>query len=131
MDVLTKAYTLHDNVLTVEYRPSAGCNRLETEINLAMPSCDGVLGRYVVDGDIPGGFGNDLQWDGIRSLVLEDGVLGGRIEIRTDRPVGIRATPHKTVSQSEDGFEKIMQAATLRILHPEPAAPLAISLVVD
>jgi hypothetical protein len=35
---------------------------IETEINLAMPSCDGFGGRYVLaDGSVPGGFGDPLQ----------------------------------------------------------------------
>ena len=47
---IEKRYTLEDNALVVSFRvegtrlPSA----IETEINLAMPSCDGFGGRYVL-----------------------------------------------------------------------------------
>ena len=34
----------------------------DTRLNLAMPSCDGFLGRYVLaDGSVPGGFGDALD----------------------------------------------------------------------
>ena len=51
-------------------------------------------------------------------LVLEDGVLGGALQLSMDPPAALSARPHKTVSQSEDGFEKIMQAVTLKLAWP-------------
>jgi 4-alpha-glucanotransferase/alpha-amylase len=51
--------------------------------------------------------------------------------ITTDRPVTVQAAPHKTVSQSESGFEKIMQAVALRILHPHSSPGLSIVLAVE
>jgi 4-alpha-glucanotransferase len=95
-----------------------------------MPSCDGFLGRYVVNGEVSGGFGQPCAWQNITTLALEDGVLGGKVVLTTDRPVTVHAAPHKTVSQSEDGFEKIMQAVTLRIVHPHPSQ-LSIVLAVE
>jgi alpha-amylase/alpha-mannosidase (GH57 family) len=112
---LTKRISVKANTLTVEYRFEGEPADFETEINLAMPSCDGFLGRYVVNAEIPGGFGQALNWESIKSLTLEDGVLGGKVTLTSGMPVSISAAPHKTVSQSEGGFEKIMQAVTLRL----------------
>jgi hypothetical protein len=128
-ETMRKSLRVESNVLTAFYRHD-GTGAIETEINLAMPSCDGFLGSYLLDGKVPGGFGEDFEWASVTSLVLRDGVLQGRIELRADRPVRVRASPHKTVSQSEDGFEKIMQAVTLRIAHP-PSGDLTLSLRVE
>ena len=126
-----KSISIDGNRLSVGYKLDVGGTPLETEINLAMPSCDGFLGRYVVNGEVPGGFGEPYTWDNITALTLEDGVLGGKVIITTDRPVTVRAAPHKTVSQSEDGFEKIMQAVTLLITHPPASPGLAVVLTVE
>ncbi|CAN0407414.1 unnamed protein product, partial [Phaeothamnion confervicola] len=115
---ITKAISIDGNRLTVEYQLGAADTPFETEINLAMPSCDGYLGRYVVDGAVPGGFGQSFVWEGARTLALEDGVLHGRVALTASQPVTISAAPHQTVSQSEDGFEKIMQAVTLKVSMP-------------
>ena len=111
-----KHYELADNRLLVKYiaRTSSPA-RLETRLDVAMPSCDGFLGRFVFEGRIPGGFGETLSLDAMSAITLEDGVLGGSIEIVCSRPARLRAAPHRTVSQSEDGFEKIMQAVTLEL----------------
>jgi alpha-amylase/alpha-mannosidase (GH57 family) len=119
---IAKTISLDGNRLSVEYRFASEGAALETEINLAMPSCDGFLGRYVVNGAIPGGFGDTYSWQGLKSLTLEDGVLHGRIVLTCSTPVSVGATPLKTVSQSEDGFEKIMQAVTLKVSIPAQAA---------
>ena len=112
---LTKKISVKGNTLTVEYRMERESAGFETEINLAMPSCDGFLGRYLVNGVVPGGFGQVFNWESITSLTLEDGVLGGKVTLASVEPVSVNAGPHKTVSQSEGGFEKIMQAVTLRL----------------
>jgi alpha-amylase len=128
---LTKKISVKGNTLTVEYwleRESAG---FETEINLAMPSADGFLGRYVVNGEIPGGFGQAFNWEGIKSLTLEDAVLGGKVTLTTDAPVSVSAAPHKTVSQSEDGFEKIMQAVCLRIHAPAGNSSVKLQITIE
>jgi hypothetical protein len=78
-----------------------------------MPSADGFLGRYVHEGSIPGGFGQPLELPSMTTLALEDGVLGGTLQALCSPPARLSARPHHTVSQSEDGFEKIMQAVTL------------------
>ena len=130
-DGIAKTVSIHGNQLHVEYKNSGSNNPLETEVNLAMPSCDGFLGRYVVNGEVPGGFGQAYTWDGITALVLEDGVLGGKVVLTATQPLTIHAMPHRTVSQSEDGFEKIMQAVTLRIVHPYPSHGLSIILAIE
>lgn len=113
---LRKCYELADNRLLVKYalHTTVAC-RLETELNLAMPSCDGFLGRFVHEGRIPGGFGQLLESEATSSLRLEDGVLGGSVDLICSRSARLRAAPLHTVSQSEDGFEKIMQAVTLTL----------------
>ncbi|HEX4985210.1 MAG TPA: alpha-amylase/4-alpha-glucanotransferase domain-containing protein [Burkholderiales bacterium] len=117
-DGVAKTFAIEGNRLAVAYRIESAAAPLDTEINLAMPSCDGFLGRCVVGGEIAGGLGQDHAWEGIASVALEDGVLKGRIVLACDRPMDVAAAPHKTVSQSEDGFEKIMQAVTLRVRVP-------------
>ena len=106
--------SLADNRLTVRYRfVAALTGRFETQLNLAMPSCDGFLGRYVHEGRIPGGFGESIELDSLTTFALEDGVLGGVVQVLCSPPARLSARPHHTVSQSEDGFEKVMQAVTL------------------
>ena len=127
-----KVISIDGNLLSVEYKLDAATAPLETEINLAMPSCDGFLGRYVVDGEVPGGFGQSFTWKGIKALTLEDGVLRGRVVLTCNEPVTVSASPHQTVSQSEDGFEKIMQAVTLKVsMNPEDTAAFQIMLAVE
>jgi len=112
---IAKTYALGGDRLTVSWHLSglAGQHFI-TRLNLAMPSCDGFLGRYVLaDGSIPGGFGAPLQLAAADRLTLDDGVLGGKIALLASRPAEISAAPLKTVSQSEAGFEKIMQAVEL------------------
>jgi 4-alpha-glucanotransferase len=126
---LTKVITVADNALNVEYRFDGEAVEIESEINLAMPSCDGFLGRYRLNGEICGGFGQACGWQGITELILEDGVLGGRIALNSRGPIDLLAAPHRTVSQSEDGFEKIMQAVCLTARWT--AAQQRISLAAD
>ena len=115
---IEKRYALKDDALCVSFRvegtrlPAA----IETEINIAMPSCDGFGGRYVLaDGRVPGGFGDPLQLDDMRSLTLDDSELHGALRIEASQPVRLDARPHRTVSQSEAGFEKIMQAVCITL----------------
>jgi hypothetical protein len=92
--------------------------RLRTELNVAMPSCDGYAGRYILRGEIPGGFGQPLDADEVTELVLDDRFMRGSLTILTSRPARVRARPLYTVSQSEDGFEKVMQCATIELEWP-------------
>jgi alpha-amylase/alpha-mannosidase (GH57 family) len=113
---VSKQISIADNRLTVRYRLDLTSDgRFDTQLNLAMPACDGFLGRYLYEGSIPGGFGQPLRLESASTLSLEDGVLGGVLELLTSAPATLVAQPHFTVSQSEDGFEKIMQAVTITL----------------
>ncbi len=129
---IAKTISLIDNRLSVRYALRVrDSGRFETEINLAMPSCDGMLGRYVFEGGIPGGFGQPLSLPSMTTLGLEDGVLGGTVELLCSPPATLDAHPHHTVSQSEDGFEKIMQAVTLRLGWPVEAGDSDITVALE
>lgn len=115
-----KTYTLAGRTLQVAYRlREVAGGRFAVVLNLAMPSCGGYSGRYVLaDGSIPCGFGQALDLVAAPGLTLDDRVLGGGLRLTASRPVDIAARPHYTVSQSEAGFEKIMQAACLTLSWP-------------
>ena len=129
---VTKTITLAGRALQFAYRLSnVPGGRFSVDLNLAMPSCDGYTGRYVLaDGSIPCGFGQALDLAASQRLTLDDRVLGGGLVLSASRPVDIRARPHYTVSQSEAGFEKIMQAACITLSWPIDAVSqeLTISL---
>jgi 4-alpha-glucanotransferase len=128
---LHKTYQLTGNELRVSYHlePPQSCT-LATRIHLAMPSCDGFGGRYrLADGTIPGGFGQELVQDALAELKLEDSELGGYLQVTSSSPIACRAAPFYTVSQSEAGFEQIMQAAGLEFTW-NAAAPLTITLTI-
>jgi alpha-amylase len=115
---IEKTYRLDNASLSVAFRAEGTAlpALIETELNLALPSCDGFGGRYVLaDGSIPGGFGDPLQLDGMRSLRMDDSELRGALQIEASQPVRLDARPHRTVSQSEAGFEKIMQAVCITL----------------
>jgi hypothetical protein len=82
-------------------------------VNLAMPSCDGPAGRFRVGGEIMGGFGQELNLAAMQRIVLEDAVLDGKLSVSVNRAVSFHSQPCFSVSQSEAGFEKIMQAVVL------------------
>jgi 4-alpha-glucanotransferase len=114
-----KEMQLGKNNLSVGYSfDKAMRGFLEVELNLSMPSCDGPAGRYWVNGHCPGGFGQLHHFTDLTELALEDDVLGGSIVLHSDQPLIVTARPFFTVSQSEAGFEKIMQAVTLIIHYP-------------
>jgi hypothetical protein len=96
--------------------------RLRTELNIAMPSCDGYAGRYILRGEIPCGFGQLLDAVEVTELILDDRFMGGSIGILTSRPARVRAQPLHTVSQSEEGFEKVMQCAVVELEWPVAGA---------
>ncbi|MBI4986524.1 MAG: DUF1926 domain-containing protein [Rhodocyclales bacterium] len=129
---LEKSIALDGMRLTARYRAFQVGGRVEIRINLAMPSCDGYAGRYVLgDGSIPCGFGQVLELPAARQLTLEDGVLGGALRLGFSAPVAVAARPHHTVSQSEAGFEKIMQAAEIMLSWPVAAARDELAIVID
>ncbi len=114
-----KHIMLDNNRLQVVYRFSAKHSQIfSTEINLAMPSCDGMGGRYIYQGKIPGGFGQLLKLTDLTEIILDDDTLAGNVILTTSFPVTFIGHPHFSVSQSESGFEKIMQALTIRLEWP-------------
>jgi 4-alpha-glucanotransferase/alpha-amylase len=109
-----KTIALDGSTVTVRYRVHGGAGgRLATTLDLAMPSCDGVAGRYLVGGSIPGGFGQPLDLERTEEVVLDDRHMGGSVVLRLDPPARVTARPYHTVSQSEEGFERVMQSVTL------------------
>ncbi|BBF64573.1 DUF1926 domain-containing protein [Acidithiobacillus sp. 'AMD consortium'] len=120
---VSKRYTLTDNRLTVNYRvesarKGAESHRFSTRLFLAMPSCDGPAGQFFANGRSQGGFGSPIEGEATSEIVLEDAVMGGKIVLRFHPPVRWQGAPHLTVSQSEAGFEKIMQALRLDLEWP-------------
>lgn len=114
-----KRVRLSENRLEASYRFGAGARgTFITEINLAMPSCDGPAGKFVFEGRVPGGFGQPMELAAVKELLLEDDVLGGAVKLTSSEPVRLASRPHFSVSQSEAGFEKIMQAVTLTLEWP-------------
>jgi alpha-amylase/alpha-mannosidase (GH57 family) len=133
---LQKKIALSGNCVSVGYRFSgafdaAGISGFESTIDLAMPSCDGPGGRFVYQGAIVGGLGAPLDLEGMTELVLDDGFMGGTLTLRSNLPLRLRARPCCTVSQSEGGFEKIMQSVTLTLSWPFDAAHANIDLSLE
>lgn len=114
-----KKIALHDNSLVVAYVfQDVPQGEFKVEINLAMPSCDGPAGRFRIGENILGGFGQALSFSGLKQLALEDEVLGGAVHLSSNIACTFNSRPHFSVSQSEAGFEKIMQAVTLELQWP-------------
>jgi alpha-amylase/alpha-mannosidase (GH57 family) len=113
---VAKKIALKDRKLSVDYRFEKGTTGIFTvEINIAMPSCDGPAGRFRVGGHVPGGFGQPLHIEQMKEVLLEDEVLGGIVTLTSNVPAVFNSWPHFSVSQSEAGFEKIMQAVTIEL----------------
>jgi len=109
-----KAYRLRPSALEVSYDiDPAAAGVFSTELNIAMPSCDGPGGSCWIDGRRRAGFGESLRADGCSTIKLADTELGGYAEIALDPAGSVDMRPLFTVSQSEAGFEKIMQAVCL------------------
>ncbi len=115
---IAKTWSLEGAELRVAWRIEGGAGEFATELDLAMPSCDGFAGRFIAGGAIRGGFGEPLDLDAASGLVLDDRYLGGRVLLRVEPPARLSARPCHTVSQSEDGLERIMQSVTLRLCWP-------------
>jgi len=130
---VTKTYTLAGRALQVAYRlRNIPGGRFTVELNLAMPSCDGYSGRYILpDGGIPCGFGQALDLAVSPGLTLDDRFLRGGLRLTASSPVDIAARPHHTVSQSEAGFEKVMQAACLTLSWPVDAVSQELTLTLE
>ncbi len=132
---IAKHFAVEGDTVTVTWQlDGLAGRRFSTLLNLAMPSCDGFLGRYVLnDGSIPAGFGQPLSVPVTAALRLEDGVLGGHIHLQASATAEIIGQAHQTVSQSEAGFEKIMQAVELRLswIVPDDHHTLQLHLTIE
>jgi hypothetical protein len=116
---VAKHIELQDNNITVTYRfDGTHSGQFEIELNLAMPSCDGPAGCFRVGGEITGGFGQAHKYLQCSEIELLDEVLGGSLTLSSSHPASVRSAPCFSVSQSEAGFEKIMQAVTLHLSWP-------------
>jgi len=120
LDGLTieKTYRIERDALLVRYVLSAErhvAGALVAQLDIAMPSCDGKGGAFVSGGERLGGFGESLQLNETSALILDDAELGGRLELGAMPACRLQAAPLVTVSRSESGFEKIMQATTLEL----------------
>lgn len=130
---LHKRFALSSGGVSVNYRFAGAFEGIEaagfeTAIDIAMPSCDGPGARYLCGGVVAGGLGAPLDLEAVTELVLEDSFMGGSVTLRANLPLHLRAAPCFTVSQSEGGFEKIMQSVTLRLSWPLDAAHANIDL---
>jgi len=131
---IKKTVAVQANTLQVRYGFTGEVEGVfKTEINLAMPSCDGMGGRFVHDGEIKGGFGQPLLLAALAEIALEDEVMKGKLTLKTSAPVQFASIAHTSVSQSEGGFEKIMQAVTLTLTWSvaDVAGEMVVTLQVD
>jgi len=109
-----KSIALDDTRMHIHYHfDGVGEGVFQVVVNIAMPSCDGPAGRFRVGDEIVGGFGQVLHLAEMQHIVLEDAVLGGKLKVSVNLPVLLHSQPCFSVSQSEAGFEKIMQAVVL------------------
>jgi 4-alpha-glucanotransferase/alpha-amylase len=114
-----KSIALDAATAIVRYRVLGGAGgRLATTIDLAMPSCDGVAGRYLVGEAIAGGFGETIDFGNTGEIVLDDRHMRGSVVLRFEPAARVTGRPYHTVSQSEEGFERVMQSVTLDIEWP-------------
>lgn len=129
---VSKSVVLDDTRLRVAYH-FVGVNEglFRVTVNIAMPSCDGPAGRFRIDKDILGGFGQPLDLAEMQRIVLEDAVLGGKLSISVNRAVTLHSQPCFSVSQSEAGFEKIMQAVVLTFECPLKARMEKLEFCID
>ena len=128
---IAKRIAVRSNCLSVQYRFEAAAGaQFVTQLNFAMPSCDSFSGRYVYRGEYPCGFGQQIDLDELTEITLDDQELRAGIKLKVEPPARLRAGPHFTVSQSEAGFEKIMQAVTLELEWQvaQPTAEVSVSL---
>ncbi len=117
---IEKRCVLEGRRLTISYRlQDTPGGTLQIEFDAALPSCDGFGGRYILaDGSIPCGFGQELAQASLDAVTLDDRALPGGIRLSMTPPGAFGARPHYTVSQSEEGFERIMQAAVIALAWP-------------
>jgi hypothetical protein len=133
---LEKRIAVERSSLAARYRlaqPAQG--ELRTVLSIAMPSCDGFGGRCIHRGEILGGFGQSFELSAVAELVLDDRHMRGAIRLAIDPPARLALRPYHTVSQSEDGFERIMQCVVLELAwsldHAQTECGLTLQIEVD
>ena len=129
---IQKRISLNANCLCVSYTfdsPLKGS--FLTRVALAMPSCNGYAGRYIREEKILSGFGSELELTDMNGLVLDDRVLGGNLVLNSNHPIQLLGMPYFTVSQSEAGFEKIMQAVMLTLQWPLSQNEMNVMLTIN
>ena len=67
----------------------------------------------------------------MKELLLEDDVLGGAVKLTSSVPCRLNTWPHFSVSQSEAGFEKIMQAVTLELVWHADSLAKGVNLALE
>ena len=113
---IQKRISVRDAKVIVDYRlETTAPVEFRVELDVAMPCCDGFAGRFIHAGQIIGGLGQPVALEGAEEIVLDDRYLNGSLILAASRAVAIAAAPYYTVSQSEDGLEKIMQSVTLTV----------------
>jgi len=130
---ITKTINLDGNRIEAQYTAKDFKDAvMSVRLLLAMPCCDGYAGRYIdADNNILGGFGTPIEINNTVRLILDDGVLGGHLVLGASQFISIHAQPYFTVSQSEAGFEKIMQAVEINVQWPIDDEPLNLWLEVN
>src|SRR5688572_5800196 len=117
-----KRLSVREGRLRVDYRiESPAPTDFQTTLDVAMPCCDGYAGRFVHERRILGGFGQVVSLACSERITLDDRYMNGSVIVATSHPVAVDAEPYYTVSQSEDGLEKIMQSVTLTLSWPVTA----------
>jgi len=133
---LEKKIGVRGDCVSIGYRfggaiAASGMFGFECTVDLAMPSCDGPGAHFLYRDTVAGGLGQPLDLDDMTELVLVDDFMGGRLTLHSNLPLVLRARPCHTVSQSEGGFEKIMQSVTLTLAWPLDAAHANIELSLE
>jgi 4-alpha-glucanotransferase len=67
----------------------------------------------------------------LTDIILDDEALRGGIVLKASAPVRLSAQPYHSVSQSEGGFEKIMQGVTITLEWPVALRELVISMEIS
>ena len=133
---LQKTIGVRGDCIGIGYRycgafDQSGLSGFESTVDLAMPSCDGPGAHFRYRGDVAGGLAQPLDLADLTELALVDDFMGGSVTLRASVPVALRARPCYTVSQSEGGFEKVMQSVTLTLAWPLDSAHASIDLSLE
>ena len=129
---IQKRISVRTNKVIVDYEiDAASPGRFDVVLDIAMPCCDGYAGRFVHGGDILGGLGQPVALNGADEIMLDDRYMNGSVSLVVSRNVSVNAEPYFTVSQSEDGLEKVMQSVTVAMSWPVAAGTQQVQLVLE